>query len=177
MPCTIDNYTCVKTLGAGISAKVKLARDNSSGQLVALKIFSKNNPQNTAQSLKVLQDEVSSYMQLNHKNIVNFISFKEDAVLNHGNKPAEKVAYMALEWVNGGEFFDYVALKSFDEHVCRAFFKKMLQAMHHAHSRGLSHRDLKPENMLLSDKFDVKIADFGFAAPLQGRDGSGYLHT
>lgn len=30
---------------------------------------------------------------------------------------------------------------------------------------------------MLDKDFNVKIADFGFAAPLQGRDGSGYLHT
>lgn len=53
----------------------------------------------------------------------------------------------------------------------------MLQAMHHAHNQGLAHRDLKPENVFLDKDFNIKIADFGFAAPLAGRDGSGYLHT
>jgi BR serine/threonine kinase len=36
---------------------------------------------------------------------------------------------------------------------------------------------LKPENLLLDENFNLKIADFGFAAPVQGRDGSGELHT
>jgi serine/threonine protein kinase len=65
MPSTIDQYTCIKTLGSGISAVVKLATDPQ-GQYVALKIFSKSNPQNTAQALKTLQDEVSAYMTLKH---------------------------------------------------------------------------------------------------------------
>ena len=30
---------------------------------------------------------------------------------------------------------------------------------------------------MLDENFNIKIADFGFAAPLQGRDGSGYLKT
>ena len=49
--------------------------------------------------------------------------------------------------------------------------------MNYVHQKGTAHRDLKPENILLYDNYNVKLADFGFAAPIQGRDGSGYLHT
>jgi serine/threonine protein kinase len=45
------------------------------------------------------------------------------------------------------------------------------------HNKGLAHRDLKPENILLDNNFDLKIADFGFAAPMEGRDREGYLKT
>lgn len=87
------------------------------------------------------------------------------------------VAYMALELITGGELFDFVAQGAFSEQICRFYFKQMLQVMHHVHSRGTAHRDLKPENILLDENFNVKIADFGFAAPIMGRDGSGYLKT
>lgn len=36
---------------------------------------------------------------------------------------------------------------------------------------------MKPDNVLFDSKFTLKIADFGFAGPLAGRDGSGYLRT
>lgn len=50
----------------------------------------------------------------------------------------------------------------------------MLQGLHYIHSQGFSHRDLKPENILLDKNYDIKIVDFGFACPLEGRDGSGF---
>lgn len=176
MPSTIDNYTCIKTLGAGVSAKVKLCKDEND-QLFALKVFRKNNPANTAQAMKTLQDEVNAYQTLNHKHIVNLVAFKADATWVHSSKEPEQVAYMVLEYVAGGELFEYVALSPFKETICRTYFKQMLQALHHSHNQGLAHRDLKPENIMLDKEYNVKVADFGFAAPTAGRDGSGYLHT
>lgn len=45
------------------------------------------------------------------------------------------------------------------------------------HTAGVAHRDLKPENLMLTGDYQIKIADFGFAAPIAGRDNSGYLQT
>lgn len=49
--------------------------------------------------------------------------------------------------------------------------------MHYIHVNGVAHRDLKPENIMLDDDFNIRVADFGFAAPIQGKDGSGFLRT
>lgn len=52
-----------------------------------------------------------------------------------------------------------------------------MDALKYMHTGGVCHRDLKPENIMLDSGFNLKIADFGFAAPTAGRDKSGMLHT
>jgi serine/threonine protein kinase len=87
------------------------------------------------------------------------------------------VAYCVLELIENGELFDYVAQGMFKPKVIRHYFRQMLAALNYLQSKGLSHRDLKPENCMLDANYNLKIMDFGFAAPTHGRDGSGKLST
>jgi len=52
-----------------------------------------------------------------------------------------------------------------------------MEGLEYCHVNGITHRDLKPENLLLDKSYNIKIMDFGFAAPLLGRDSKGYLTT
>lgn len=47
-----------------------------------------------------------------------------------------------------------------------------MEGLDSVHSKGITHRDLKPENLLYDGDFNLKIADFGFANSMAGRDGS-----
>jgi len=114
---------------------------------------------------------------LQHPNIVNMKEFCEDGIWEKesGNKP---IAYIVLENVEGGELFDFIANGGpLSEPICRYYMGQMLSGIHYLHSKGVSHRDLKPENMLVDKDFNIKVADFGFAAPLAGREGTGELQT
>lgn len=105
------------------------------------------------------------------------LHFCEDATYVKNNGQQKKVAYMVLEYCSQGELFDFVALKHFSEKQCRYFFRQMLHVLHSVHSKGYAHRDLKPENVMVDSNFSLKLADFGFAAPIQGRTGTGFLGT
>lgn len=122
MPSTIDQYVCIKTLGQGAFGKVKLAK-NKGGQLCALKIYPKDSPNVTEQSLKTLQDEAQAYMNLDNKHIIRMLEFKVDAVWKKSSGKEIPVAYMVIEYVSSGELFDYVADERFSPSICRYYLK------------------------------------------------------
>jgi len=85
--------------------------------------------------------------------------------------------YSVLE-LGVGELFDFVAESgAFKEETARFYFRQLIDGLNHAHKKGFTHRDIKPENLLLDKRFTLKIADWGFKAPIIGRDGSGFLTT
>lgn len=49
----------------------------------------------------------------------------------------------------------------------------MLTSLKYVHGEGYAHRDIKPDNILLDGNFNIKIADFGFAGPMAGRNPEG----
>ena len=178
MPQQLGKYTLIKTLGTGANSKVKLALDKSTGRYSAVKILKKGNPNLDAKFLELVMTEVHTMSKLNHPNIVNLLEYSKDGVVEKSNGTKEPVIYIALELATGGELFDYVALTGrFNEPIARFYFRQLIEGLDFVHQAGVTHRDLKPENVLYDQYFNLKIADFGFAAPVGGRDGSGYCKT
>ena len=54
-------------------------------------------------------------------------------------------------------------VKSFDEETTKKYFKQMALALAYCHSNNICHRDVKLENILVDDRGNVKIIDFGFS--------------
>lgn len=73
--------------------------------------------------------------------------------------------YLVLEYVDGGELFDYVSEQGpLPEEEAVRLFRQIIAGLGYCHRFNICHRDLKPENILLDSGHNIKLADFGMAA-------------
>lgn len=150
-------YEFQQTLGRGNFASVKRAMHRVTGKTVAIKVLNKNRFAQKPKMIQAMIQEVSIMMSLRkHPLVVNI-----DRVFNE-----QHTIYLVLEYVPGGELFDFVSSnRTIDEDKTRFIFWQLFTGLKYLHDNNIAHRDLKPENVLLADRetLQVKITDFGLA--------------
>lgn len=69
-----------------------------------------------------------------------------------------------MRYADNGDLLDFVKRNGVvPEQQSKLWFRQMASGLQYLHNKNIAHRDLKCENILLSRKFNVKLADFGFA--------------
>lgn len=156
----------LETIGVGGFSKVKLAIDKATGAKYAIKILKEGNEDEQKKISKSFRQEVNSLLKLKHPYLINLIDYSENGIyISRRGETKENVVYLVLELALGGELFDYVALTGcFSEIVARYYFIQLIKGIEFVHQNGFAHRDLKPENIFLDEKYNLKIADFGFSS-------------
>jgi serine/threonine protein kinase len=163
---SIDNYKLNAKLGSGATAEVYLSSEienTNNEKEVAVKILKKMD--------KSIQKEAEILSRINHQNVLRLIKGGQGTFIKKGNCVGE-FPYIVLEYAEKGELFNYVYLpkKGFGEDYGRLIFKQIMEGLNACHRAGIAHRDLKLENIMLDRNYNVKIADFGFATFLQGKN-------
>eukprot|EP00842_Homolaphlyctis_polyrhiza_P003398 jgi/Hompol1/4059/HPOL_003454-RA len=105
-----------------------------------------------------VSDEVEIHWQLRHPCILELYNYFEDA---------ENV-YLVMELCKNGELFNYLRKRPLpmSEPEARGVLEQLVRGLQYLHSNNILHRDLKLSNLLLTQSYDLKIADFGLAAKL-----------
>lgn len=107
---------------------------------------------------------MNSLKVLKHPNIINLHDYSEGSTATRNDGTKVEVIYLALDLVENGEIFDYIAdTGKFSESTCRYYFHQLIECLEYIHSQGYAHRDIKPENLLLDKDFNIVLCDFGFA--------------
>jgi len=159
----LDKYLLGETLGKGATSKVKLGKDEETGQEVALKILTDG-----SFNKEDLRKEIDILKKLEHPNVIKLY----DSYDNVADAGAKTTTVIVLELATKGELFDFFMYTGFFQPpLARWFFKQMLAGLKYCHDKGVAHRDLKPENCLLGDGFKIKLVDFGFATVFKNDDG------
>lgn len=76
--------------------------------------------------------------------------------------------FFAMKYLNGGELYIYLKkMKHFQEHIIKFYSCQIIIALEYLHSMNIVYRDMKPENILLDERGDCALADFGISKVLQ----------
>ncbi|XP_069421908.1 serine/threonine-protein kinase BRSK2 isoform X2 [Ovis canadensis] len=149
----VGPYRLEKTLGKGQTGLVRLGVHRVTCQKVAVKIV--NREKLSESVLMKVEREIAILKLIEHPHVLKLHDVYEN----------KKYLYLVLEHVSGGELFDYLVKKGrLTPKEARKFFRQIISALDFCHSHSICHRDLKPENLLLDEKNNIRIADFGMAS-------------
>ncbi|XP_063045251.1 serine/threonine-protein kinase BRSK2-like [Engraulis encrasicolus] len=149
----VGPYRLEKTLGKGQTGLVKLGVHCVTCQKVAIKIV--NREKLSESVLMKVEREIAILKLIEHPHVLKLHDVYEN----------KKYLYLVLEHVSGGELFDYLVKKGrLTPKESRKFFRQIISALDFCHSHSICHRDLKPENLLLDEKNNIRVADFGMAS-------------
>lgn len=128
------------------------AIDRKNHSDVAVKIVKKKNVHRKDEKVALFR-EVSVLKRLKHPSILAFHQAFED----------NKAVYIVTEFCPRGDLYTYLDTKSsaLPEREALKYMRQLFSALHYMHSNGISHRDIKPENILLDQRGNIKLADFG----------------
>ena len=159
----LGKYPLIREIGSGATSSVYLARDPLTERAVAIKVFlfeRDADPHTERMKHKAFVAEASLAGKLNHPHIVEIF----DAVVQPDH------SYLVMEYVAGGTLEAHSGVSTLLplQKVVEIVFK-CIRALEYAFQHGIIHRDIKPGNILLSERGDVKVSDFG--ASFQNRHG------
>ena len=146
-------YRIKSLIGSGGMANVYKAYDEESQRIVALKVL-KDEHRGDMEFVRRFEREAQAVLMLSHENIVRSYDVGED----------DGVSYIVLEYVEGKTLKEIIkeegplSPKTAVNYACQ-----VLDALSHAHERGIIHRDVKPQNVIITPRGKAKLTDFGIA--------------
>ncbi|MBL8876879.1 MAG: serine/threonine protein kinase [Phycisphaerae bacterium] len=151
----IGRYLISRVLGEGGMGVVYLAEQERPRRTVALKVIRPGLL--TPRLLRRFDHESETLAKLQHPGIASIF---EAATHETGAGPQP---YFAMELVEGKPLTLYAVENKLTLKDKLELFRKVCDAVQHAHQKGIIHRDLKPSNILVTASGQPKILDFGIA--------------
>ena len=146
-------YEIQELIGIGGMAVVYRAYDRIDDRIVSIKIL-KDEFLGNREFTHRFRNESRAIAMLSHPNIVKVY----DVCFG------DRLQYIVMEYIDGitlKEYIEQQKVLSWKETV--HFTLQVLQALSHAHSKGIIHRDIKPQNIMLLSNGTIKVTDFGIA--------------
>jgi len=150
---TISHYRITEKLGEGGMGVVYLAEDITLGRRVAIKFLSSTAKEYRARFLR----EARAVSALTHPNIATVFDYGE----TDDGQP-----YIVMELINGEPLSDKLLEGSLPLPEAVRIVSLIAEALGEAHHQGVVHRDVKPSNVVITERGQVKVLDFGLVKQL-----------
>lgn len=155
-----SDFEVIKVVGQGAFGQVQLVRHRDSRQVYAMKILSKSQMIERADSA-FFWEEREIMANANSEWIVKLYHAFQDS----------RNLYMCMEYMVGGDLVNWMDIvEIITEEQAKFYIAEVVLAVEALHSMGFVHRDIKPDNMLLDVRGHLKLADFGTCIRVN-RDG------
>ncbi len=151
------DYELIKELGRGAMGVVYKARQISLNRPVAVKLLKADFLAGEDERRR-FQNEAEAVALLDHPHIVPIFEVGE----HEGHQ------YFSMKLVAGSSLDKKLAGYDADPKASARLVKTAAEAVHHAHQRGILHRDLKPSNILLDERGEPYVSDYGLAKRVEG---------
>lgn len=152
-----SRFELLRLLGRGGMGQVWLVQDKELGGQIALKILHQQLLSDPAM-IELMRHECRQARHLIHPCIVRVFDFHQ----------ADGLAFISMEYVDGGELG---RLRDAAPAEILPPLLALTGALAYAHEQGVIHRDLKPSNVLLDQRGQPKLLDFGIAAAIDASRG------
>ena len=152
-------YQIVAPLGEGGMAAVYKAYHPATERYVALKVL----PQHMASSEEFLtrfRREAKLLAQLQHPNILPVFDYGE----------ADGYPYIVMPFIVSGTLADILRKQPLSLAEIRRVITQIGDALSYAHGRGMIHRDIKPSNVLIDERGNCLLTDFGLARMVEAAE-------
>jgi serine/threonine protein kinase len=152
----LPEFQFLSLIGVGGMSVVYLARQTSSGGLVAIKVMPPPYEDQIEDAERFIR-EAETMSRLVHPHIV--------AVFECG-QTSEGHLFLVMEYVEGADLHRVIRSGKVNAGNAYGLIDQLCDAVQYAHDQGVAHRDIKPANILITTDGQVKMADFGLARDL-----------
>ncbi len=161
---TVSHYEITEQLGRGGMGIVYKAIDTKLKRPVALKFLPAHLSSDQDAKNRFIQ-EAQAASALDHANICTIYEIGETS-----EPGAEPEVYIAMAYYAGQTLKYRLESEDFTPERAADIARQLASALGRAHEEGIVHRDVKPANIMLTDRSEVKLLDFGLAKLLGGAE-------